>query len=663
LKFLQPRGRRATLLATACALLAVTVTGTATAAPPAPPDLILYNGKISTVDAQNTQVAALAIRDGVIIARGTNAAMLARSRRGTELLNLRGKFVLPGLVDGTLHGLRMGAYFCFSRSPRFDALFTRQEAIDNVRLKASLTPAGKWLFAIGGGWHVNQFRDTPGMLTRAELDAAAPNHPVLLAGGGFTGGMMNSRGLAEMGYTASTSGVTVGPDGQPTGQVTGTANTNAQRRVGAQLEELTLQEQIGCTKDFFRELNRRGLTSFDDPGGNNPYSSVTGSEPVLWGDHGYQAVNEIHRRNELDVRVRFNLGCFGAAGSATIGLTCVRDYLTAAVGTIGDDMLQIGGIGEEVMNTSGGIYPDPEYGQILDLIASHRWPLQHHATAAGTQQAMVSSWEQVNARHPITDLRWVMLHPANGPANPSQDIFNRLRALNAGVVLTNSSIHAMDTDHPPYRRAYQSGTQTCSGTDSLNVAPYPPFINAYYMFSGKGKLGQPAVAPDQTLTRLEALRMITSKCDWFMHLDGKIGMLSPGRYADLIVLAKDYFTIPEQEVMTLTTDLTMVGGRTVYSEEAANLDAAPGCVVPNVRRSHLETARTAIRDRGCRLGTVRRAYSSRVAAGRVLSQSRRPGAVAALNATVNLVVSRGARSARGVAGAGTGGAGLTARPR
>jgi predicted amidohydrolase YtcJ len=665
-----PSRRRAGLVAAlACALTALVVeSGTAVAAaPPAPPELILYNGKISTIDARNTRVAALAIRDGVIVARGTNAAMLAKARRGTELMNLRGRYVLPGLIDGTLHGIRMGSYFCFSRSPRFDALFTRQEAIDNVRLKASLTPPGRWLFAIGGGWHVNQFNGTAedGMLTKAELDAAAPNHPVLLAGGGFSGGQMNTRGLEAMGYTASTPGVNM-----TTGQVTNVAGTNAltaaQRRIGAELKTLTLQEQIDCTRDFVREMNRRGLTSWDDPGGNNPYSSIVGSEPVISGNNGYQAINELHRRGELNARVRFNLSCFGpdvpAPGNpTTIGLACVRDYVTAAVGTIGDDILRIGGIGEEVMNTVGGIYPDPEYGQILDLLAAWRWPLQHHATAPPTQQAMVASWERANARNPITDLRWVMLHPAGGPENPSADTLARLKALNAGIVLTNSSIHASDTDHPPYRRTYESGIRTCSGTDALNVAPYPPFINAYYMFSGRGKLGQPAVAPDQTLTRLQALEMLTSKCDWFMDLDGKVGVLAPGRYADLIVLDKDYFTIPAEEVMTLTSVLTLLGGRTVYRDEAANLRAARACVVPNVRRTTLAGARATLRERGCRTGAVARRHSSRVAAGQVIRQSRRPGTVAALNAAVTLVVSRGARAR--VAGAATGGAGLTGRDR
>ncbi len=654
-------GRRGFVVSAAACILAVIVGGTTGVARAAPgdPDLILWNGNISTVDAAGTVVQALAIRDGMVVARGTNNQVLALARRGTQAINVKGKRVVPGLMDGTLHGVRMGSYFCFSRSPRFDALFTRAEAIANVQEKASKTPAGKWLFAIGGGWHVNQFKDTPGMLTKAELDAAAPNHPVLLAGGGFTGGQMNTRGLTAMGFTGSTPGVNM-----TTGAVTNVAGTNAltnaQQTIGAELKTLTLAEQVGCTKDFIHEMNRRGLTAWDDPGGNNPYSSIPGSEPVISGNNGYQALNEVHRRGELNARVRFNLSCFGAAGSATIGLPCVMDYITTAVSMLGDDMLTLGGVGEEVMNTSaGGIYADPEYGQILNVLAARRWSLQHHVGGAAPQAAQVTSWETVNATYDISGLDWVMLHPGGGPADPNASIFARLKALDAGVVLTDSGIHGTG-GAPPYRRAYQSGVETCSGTDALNVAPYPPLINAYYMFSGKNKLGQPGVAADQTLTRQQALEMITAKCDWFMGLDGKIGILEPGRYADLAVLNKDYFAIPEEEVMSLTSALTMVGGRTVYSDATAGLTTVPICVVPKVTRARFVDARTKLFERGCRTGTVTKAYSSRVPKGRVMRQSRPAGNVTALNTRVNLVVSRGARRASGVAGTS---AALTGRIR
>ncbi len=534
------------------------------------PDLILYNGLITTLDRSGSTVKAMAVRDGKIIATDDqNGRIRALADTGTQVVNLNGRRVLPGLIDAHLHGIRMGSYFCFSRSPRFDPFWERAEAIANVALKASQTPAGKWLFQIGGGWNVNQFEDVKGMLTKAELDSAAPNHPVYIQGGGFAGGQLNSLGLSVLGLTAGMPGVVVGPDGQPTGQVTGAANTLAQRTIGAELFTLTREEQIGCTKDFIRDLNMRGLTGWDDPGGNNPFSPTGQPDPVIRGNNGYQAINRLHRDGELDARVRFSFSCF----ATIIGMPCVQDYTTTAVSTIGDDMLRIGGVGEEVLAVGPEGYPEDEYMEILRYLASNEWEFEHHATTDDTQHSMIDMWEEVNEEFPITDLNWRMLHPGDGPAEPSADTLTRLGALNAGIVPTDTNFDSTGTDHPPYKRVYDSDTEACAGTDAYNVSPYPPFINTWYMVSGKTIVGGEGVAPDQRLTRTEALRFQTERCDWFLDLDGKVGTLEPGKYADLIVLDRDYFTVPVDDIKGLTSVLTVVNGEVVYGDaEFGGLD-------------------------------------------------------------------------------------------
>jgi predicted amidohydrolase YtcJ len=205
----------------------------------------------------------------------------------------------------------MGAYFCFTRSPRFDTIYSRSEAINNVASKAARTPAGKWIFQLAGAWNINQL-DVRGMLTRAELDSAAPNNPVFLQGTGFTGVQTNTKGLDALGLTAASDGVALDANGVPTGQLTGTASTLATRTVGTELGTLTLDEQDACTVDFIRELNRRGLTGWDDPAGNNPLSPTGVTDPVLIGSHGYQAINRLYRQGRLNARVRLSFSCFGS---------------------------------------------------------------------------------------------------------------------------------------------------------------------------------------------------------------------------------------------------------------------------------------------------------------------------------------------------------------
>ena len=92
------------------------------------------------------------------------------------------------------------------------------------------------------------------------------------------------------------------------------------------------------------------------------------------------------------------------------------------------------------------------------------------------------------------------------------------------------------------------------------MSPYPPFLNLWYVISGKTTVpGVAGVVPEQRVTRAEALRFATEKCSWFIDLEGQVGSLAPGNYADLIVLNKDYFAVPEDEIRTLTSVLTVLG--------------------------------------------------------------------------------------------------------
>jgi cytosine/adenosine deaminase-related metal-dependent hydrolase len=225
------------------------------------------------------------------------------------------------------------------------------------------------------------------------------------------------------------------------------------------------------------------------------------------------------------------------------------------------------------MRLTDGVYADPLYGEILTHLASNDWGFQHHASQPITQQEMVRSWQRVHAVHPIDDLRWRMLHPGGGPEHPNDFVFTSLRELGAGIVLTNSGMRSGAS--PPYRRAYGSGTQTCLGTDALNASGYAPFPNLWFTISGKTYSGAPGVVSEQRLTRQQALEMATRKCGWFLQLEDKIGTLEVGKYADLIVLSDDFFTVPEDDIRTLTSVLTIVDGRIVYADaEYTGLDAS-----------------------------------------------------------------------------------------
>ena len=123
------------------------------------PDLVLYDGRISTVDKRNSTVEAIAIRDGEIMATGTSKAVKKLAARGTKLVSLKGRRVLPGLIDGHLHGMREG-YHCWTQGVRFDLVTRRATTLAMLRAQAGQLADGRWIWANGGGWNINQL-DNP----------------------------------------------------------------------------------------------------------------------------------------------------------------------------------------------------------------------------------------------------------------------------------------------------------------------------------------------------------------------------------------------------------------------------------------------------------------------------------------------------------------------
>ena len=149
------------------------------------PDIVLYDGRISTVDKRNSTVEAIAIRDGEIMATGTSRSVKKLAAHGTKVIDLNGRRVLPGLIDGHLHGMREG-YHCWTQVVRLDLITSRAKPLAAYANKAAELPDGRWIWTTFGGWSVTQL-DDPRIFTFDELTAAAPNNPVWITGGGFTG--------------------------------------------------------------------------------------------------------------------------------------------------------------------------------------------------------------------------------------------------------------------------------------------------------------------------------------------------------------------------------------------------------------------------------------------------------------------------------------------
>lgn len=526
--------------------------------PPAPssvpsvlaPDLILFNGRISTLNARNATKDAIAISDGEVLATGSSSRILRLAGAGTEVINLKGKRVLPGIIEGHLHGMRT-AYHCWTQTVRLDQVTSRDAALAAYETKADELEDGRWIWTTSGGWNINQL-DDPTVFSFAELTAAAPTNPLWVTGSGFTGPRVNQATLDALDLEAGDPGVETDQDGNPTGLLTAPATTAANQAILGQLNQLGIEGEAQCLSDFIDEAVARGMTSWKDAGGNTaPWSS---SGAISDGLHVEEPASWLHRTEGLDARIAYH------QMSSYAGAARAMEDLRNAVGFLGDDKFKYLGPGEDTMAS------DPNYEEFVRLAARKRVSVETHvggASGGSDLDLILDGFEAANEEFPIGQLNWQIAHPAD--LQPTDEQIARANALDVGFILTFSSVRN-GAPGPRFHTVLQSGAKMCLASDAMNVAPWQPFQNLWYVTTGQTLLpGVEGVPAEERLTRMEALRAVTVNCAWTVDQEGELGQLVPGRLADLIVLDKDYFKVPDEDIRTLRSLLTVVDGEVVHA--------------------------------------------------------------------------------------------------
>jgi len=511
------------------------------------PDLILYNGKISLLDDKNTVVKAIAVRDGKVLASDDQSGRIkALAGPDTKVVNLDGRRVLPGLIDGHLHGMREG-YHCWTQVVRLDLVTSRSTALAMYAAKAVELPDGKWIWTTQGGWSLPQL-DNPTLFTFAELSAAAPANPIWIQGGGFSGARVNQAALTAVGLGPGSPGVVLDANGNPTGQITAPATTIINQAILAQLDQLGIDGEADCLADFIAEANSRGLTAWKDAIGNDaPWGTGRASSEGL---HVEEAGMQLYREDRLNARIVFS-SMHGFGDGARL-----KAETANSLGFLGDDMYKYLGPGEDSMVTQ------PDYLDIIRWSVARRLSVETHV--GGSIDEILSGFEEADQTYDIGKLKWRIAHPGNGEPTDSQ--LARAKALGIGWALTIAPVQDGGTG-PRFRTTRENSEHMCLMTDAMNVAPWPPFLSLFFVTTGQTLLpGDEGVPADQRLTRMQALRAYTSDCAWFLDLEGKVGTLENGMLADMIVLDKDYFSVPDSEIWKLRSLLTVVDGRIVHAD-------------------------------------------------------------------------------------------------
>ena len=552
----------------ALCLLALVVAIAVPAAAQAP-DTILINGKIITLDSRSMVAMGLAVTDGRITATGSTDDVRKLAGPSTRVIDLRGRTVIPGLIDSHLHAIR--AALSFSTEVNWIGARSIEEGLGRIRAAARAMKPGSWLI-VAGGWNVQQFEEDR-RPTQAELTAVAPNNPVYVQLG-YGWAMLNPLAHKALGLT-NESDLPLGGrfERDSNGALTG-AVTGAQSAIVALFDRLprpTFAQQVEGTKAFFRELNRLALTGVVDPGGNN----LTAPD--------YEALFKVWRDKAMTVRLAYTLN------GQTPGKEFeeLRDLTGLLPMGFGDDMLRFNGLGERITvamnNNNAPSQADKDaYYRIVRWAADRGMSLTMHWGNDASVDHLLSIFERVNAEIPIAPLRWSIAH-LNDASDAS---LRRMKALGVGWTMQDAMYFGGEQflkqsgpeaakRTPPVETARQMGVVVGAGTDAHRVASYNPFTALQWLLDSKTVGGVVMRGAEEIPSRIDALKFYTLGSAWFSFDEDRRGSLDVGKLADLAVLSADYLTVPVEKIGSLESVLTMVGGKVVYtSGPFADLDKA-----------------------------------------------------------------------------------------
>jgi predicted amidohydrolase YtcJ len=507
-----------------------------------------------TMDRQNTVVSEVTIQNGRFTAVGRIGD--TRTSPCTRTINLRGRTVTPGLIDNHNHivllGIRPG------HDTRLETAASIKDVQTAIAARAKSVPAGEFITAMGG-WNQVQFAEKR-LPTSAELDAAAPNHPVIVYQA-FTGpAAVNTRGKTFF----TSKGVAVSDTGTIAANAPSVAALNALRSVQ------TFDDQKRGTADAMAYAASVGLTTNVDmgafllPGQTDIQDSFT-FDGLATADpfHMYDAFQALHRDNKMSTRLRI----FFLSMDTRPDVPMLKQRMQNTFQGLGDDMLRISGIGEFASQWPlfGAVTPPANYETALQLIAKQGWAFQQHSLSLAEDQLTATTFEKVNAVTPIKDLRWSVAHVPR----IDQATVNRFKALGAAIAIHPFEYLAGAAGAgPPLRMILDSGIHVGAGSDAAQISTLNPWLIIYYMVTGKNSSGV-LINDKQQITRAEALRLYTADNGWFLREENQLGSIEVGKLGDVVALSEDYFDaakVPDEAIKKLKSVLTVVDGKVVYED-------------------------------------------------------------------------------------------------
>jgi predicted amidohydrolase YtcJ len=519
-------------------------------------NLRLVNGRIHTLDAKSTVARELSIAEGRIVAVGDRVAAPGPD---TRTIDLRGRTVVPGIVEGHIHSVSL------ANRPGYHTILENTTSIREVQealaARRREVPEGQWITSMGG-WHPNQWAERRHP-TLQELDAAVPDRPVLLYER-FTGPCAtNSLGKAH--FDRMDAGTPVHPDVtkvnvSPAGVIAAAGFGKGGPSASAlfYLRSMqTFEDRKRSTMDAMMYSASVGLTAhldqvlFPTPGPLHPSQILSNLDHYRM----YDPWIALHREGRTIIRLQMNY----LHNQSDPALPELKERLRNSFQFFGDDMLHTGSIGEWAAPLGSGA----AWSEAQRLVAQARWRNENSVQDVKGLTQVVEAYEAVNKEFDITGLRWMVHHvPVVTP-----DLLTRLRALGCGVQMAAfrwvTSTDPKVIVGPPFRTIAEHGIQTGIHGDGVHIAPLNPWLHIYFATTGVNSFGAQVNGQEQ-LTREQALGLFTRGNSWFLRMEEKIGTIEPGKLADVVALDRDYFTVAAADIRKIRAVLTIVDGRVVF---------------------------------------------------------------------------------------------------
>jgi len=525
-------------------------------------DLILLNGKIITVDDQFHIAQAVAIKGSRIVAVGKNAEVRKQAAAGARIIDLKGKTVIPGLIDNHAHWIRAAEH----DELRFDGVTTRKQAVKMLAERLRSAKPGEWIATLGG-WSEEQFTDDPRGFPQDELDRMAPNNPVVIQSV-YNHSYLNSAALKAAKIDESTPDPTNGKiEKDAAGKLTGVVRgAGGVAFVAAKVPLPERDEWLANTRKLVTELNSMGVTGWMDAGGRG------------MGPKHYEPYKYLSERGELNIRAFWTtIQQPGTPAQVDEVLKVIaqqkpfqgNDYFN----NLGWGESGYGPVTTQLLRVVSNTKPEDmlQFKRVAVALAEKGLYYNTHVEMNDVINLFLDQYEVIEKTVPFKGFRWSFSH-----LDQIDEVqLERMKKLGMSALIHSRPLiqgalmHKAHGDKawdmPPFRRVQDSGIRWGLGSDATAVTTSSPFYTLAFAVTGKMIGGRKVNR--QSITREEALIAHTRSNAAIVFQESNLGSIQNGKYADLLVLDRDYLTVPADQIKDIKPVITMVGGKIVYEKK------------------------------------------------------------------------------------------------